>query len=154
VRSEGTGVRGHAEKTAGGANRARAPWPAAWSSRTLAERALKSHETRKEMHGEREGTTASSPRAKNGGGDGSETTATWTARTVVGGAPPCGSCGRDEAKMERGQQEGARGGLGCLLTRPRERGRGEGALPRRAWSGRGCGRGLTGTAVAGGRWGS
>ena len=69
MRSEGTGVRGHAEKTAGGANRARAPWPAAWSSRTLVERALKSHETRKEMHGEREGTTASSPRAKNGGGD-------------------------------------------------------------------------------------
>ena len=65
MRSEGTGVRGHAGKTAGGANRARAPW----SSRTHAERALKSHETRKEMHGEREGTTASSPRAKNGGGD-------------------------------------------------------------------------------------
>jgi len=70
----------------------------------------KSHETRKETHGEREGTTASSPRAKIGGGDGSETAATRTARTVVGGAPPCGSCGRDEAKMERGQQEGARGG--------------------------------------------
>jgi len=119
----------------------RPPWPTAKSSRTLAERALKSHETRKEMHGEREGTTASSPRAKNGGGDGSETTATRTARTVVGGAPPCGSCGRDEAKMERGQQEGARGGLGCLLTRPRERGRAHDAR-------RGGGSALTGS----GRW--
>ena len=79
------------------------------------------HETQNESHGEREGATASSPRARNGGGDGSETTATRTARSEIGGAPPCGSCGRDEAKMERGQQEGARGGLGCLLTRPRQR---------------------------------
>jgi len=70
----------------------------------------KSHETRNETHGEREGTTASSPRAKIGGGDGSETTATRTARSVVGGAPPCGSCGRDEAKTERGQQGAREGG--------------------------------------------
>ena len=101
----------------------------------------KSHETRNETHGEGEGTTASSPRAKNGGGDGKETTETRTARTVVGGAPPCGSCGQDEAKMERGQQEGARGGLGCLLTRPRERGRAHDAR-------RGGGSALTGS----GRW--
>jgi len=70
----------------------------------------KSHETRNETHGEGEGTTASSPRAKIGGGDGSETTATRTARSVVGGAPPCGSCGRDEAKTERGQQGAREGG--------------------------------------------
>ena len=82
----------------------------------------KSHETRNETHGEGEGTTASSPRAKIGGGDGSETTATRTARSVVGGAPPCGSCGRDEAKTERGQQGALEGGLGCLLTRPRATG--------------------------------
>ena len=90
----------------------RPPWPTAKSSRTLAERALKSHETRKEMHGEREGTTASSPRAKIGGGDGSETAARaevdgeirrprndgcWGLRCVSG------------AKLERGSR-GARGG--------------------------------------------
>ena len=88
----------------------------------------KSHETRNETHGEGEGTTASSPRAKIGGGDGSETTATRTARSVVGGAPLCGSCGRDEAKTEWGQQGAREGGLGCLLTRPR----GARTLPRRA----------------------
>jgi len=82
----------------------------------------KSIETRNETHGEGEGTTASSPRAKIGGGDGSETTATRTARSVVGGAPPCGSCGWDEAKTERGQQGAREGGLGCLLTRPRATG--------------------------------
>ena len=72
----------------------------------------KSHETRNEMHGEREGTTASSPRAKIGGGDGSETAACaevdgeirrprndgcWGLRCVSG------------AKLERGSR-GARGG--------------------------------------------
>ena len=75
----------------------------------------KSHETRNETHGEGEGTTASSPRAKIGGGDGSETTATRTARSVVGGAPPCGSCGRDEAKTERGQQGAREGGSAAFL---------------------------------------
>ena len=33
-------------------------------------------------------------------------------RTAVLGAPPCGSCGRDEAKMERGARERHAGGLG------------------------------------------
>jgi len=71
-----------------------------------------SHETRNETHGEREGTTASSPRAKIGGGDGSETAARaevdgeirrprndgcWGLRCVSG------------AKLERGSR-GARGG--------------------------------------------
>jgi len=89
----------------------------------------KSHETRNETHGEGEGTTASSPRAKIGGGDGSETTATRTARSVVGGAPPCGSCGRDEAKTERGQQGAREGGARLPFNEAEGNGR---TRPRRA----------------------
>ena len=69
-----------------------------------------SHETRNETHGEREGTTASSPRAKIGGGDGSETAGRAEVRSAAVGASPCSGCGQERGENWSGGSRGARGG--------------------------------------------
>ena len=51
-----------------------------------------------------------------------------TARSEIGGAPPCGSFGRDEAKTERSSRGRVRGGARL----PFNEAEATGGLPRRA----------------------
>ena len=90
----------------------------AWAADTMAGgmeladvygKGAKSHETRNETHGEREGTTASSPRAKIGGGDGcprggGRRNPATSERRLLG--PPV----RERGEIGAGQQGRTRGG--------------------------------------------
>jgi len=105
---------------------AAAPWPAAESSRTHPKQGLRP--TKREISCTRRerGTRRSSQRGRM------ESTVAQGRRrrgrrTAVLGAPPCGSCGRDEAKMERGARE-ERAGARLRLKRGQGAGR---AIPRR-----------------------